>query len=175
MQSSHRAESLLWYLQKVDNSHRMVKRMNDESQKAINDAAKAVSPIRPLPILLSGPMPPYGAAWCATCVMIYIGTISNEPELHAYVISLAEAAAEAGANFVSIDLKDRDDLQLQPAMTVAPSSFFTEPMPVCWTHVKGFRHLTREEEKEMGPRRSQMQETQRLITGTAHKPVGDQL
>ena len=92
-----------------------------------------------LPIYLSGPRCLTGV-WCATCAMIYMGTVSSEPELQKYAQELADAAIKAEAQFLNIDLAERDDLQVQPAVTVGPSWVLPDgspPMPVCWTHLAG--------------------------------------
>jgi hypothetical protein len=127
---------------------------------------KAEVPDKPsLPIYLSGPMP-HGAVWCATCVMIYLGTVSAEEELQKYVRELHVQAVESGASLVSIDMAERDDLQLQPAVTVAPSTYFEVPMPVCWTHCKGYRFATAAE-KAAG-KTGMQQEKQIIIPGKAY-------
>jgi thiol-disulfide isomerase/thioredoxin len=117
-------------------------------------------PVRQFPIYLMGPMPHMGA-WCATCVMIYMGAVSAEPELQKYAKELTDAAIKGGADFVSIDLAQRDDLQLQPAVTVAPSTYSKMPMPVCWTHVCGIREPN-EEPKPQSP----------IVPGKAYRTRG---
>jgi len=100
--------------------------------------------------------------------MVFMGTISAEKEFQTYARDLTEKAIDAGASFVSIDFPERDDLQLQPAITVGPSwlldQYFTEldlptpaPMlPVCWTHLTGMppKHLRQQQERTHHPRQS---------------------
>lgn len=136
-----------------------------------------------IPIYLSGPMP--RTTWCAVCVMLFSGQISSEPEMQKYAMELTEAAIEAGASFVSIDLPERDDCQLLPAVTVAPSWLYRIPdwagmldidgepqswrypeLPVCWTHVAGIppKGMRSEQSPQQG-------QPSRLIAGKSYRPI----
>lgn len=124
----------------------------EKIQQAVDAAVKAsqeAAPVRIPAIYLSGPSAINGI-WCATCVMLFMGTVSAEPEFQEYAKEIHRNAMAAGASLVSIDLAARDDVQLQPAVTVAPSSYAPKgpPMPVCWTHVTGIRPATPEEVEE---------------------------
>lgn len=115
-------------------------------------------------IYLSGPMP--RGTWCATCVMLFMGTISAEVEFQDYVKTMHMEAMQAGAGCISVELKERENMQLQLAITVAPSEYFpSTPMPVCWTHVVGFRNPT-EAEKQSG--QSGPQQQSRIIPGKSY-------
>lgn len=91
-------------------------------------------------VYLTGPQA-HGNVWCATCAMILIGTASGDPEFQEYVKELMDAAIESGVNLLSIEIAESDQVQLQPAITVAPSQMFpgAGAMPVCWSHIAGFR------------------------------------
>lgn len=126
-----------------------------------------------IPMLLSGPMPVLSGAWCATCVMLYGGAVSMEPEFRRYAKELTETAVDAGHHFVSIDFPDRDDLQLQPAITVGPSWVLNDYRrsiglkeapysPVCWTHVAGIPP------REYWPTGDQQEGRSGLVRGKAY-------
>jgi hypothetical protein len=102
-----------------------------------NETEPMQSPVVPN-IYLSGPMP-VRSLWCAVCVMLFMGEISSEQEFRDYARKLTDDAMAANALLVSIDLAERDNLQLQPSITIAPSWVLANaaPMPVCWTHVAG--------------------------------------
>lgn len=91
-----------------------------------------------IPIYWSGPMP-HSSAWCATCAMLYAGELSADVATQEYVKEQHHKAADEGQHFCMLNIAEPDDMQLQPAITVAPSMYFDVPMPVCWTHIKGFR------------------------------------
>jgi hypothetical protein len=133
-------------------------------------------------IYLSGPMPTgMHLGWCATCVMVYMGTVSSEPELQQYARDLFAEARKAGAGCISIDLAERDDLLLQPAITVGPSTLYRVPdagafnvdgtpaykwpeLPVCWTHIKGMPPAVQQARTQQGPPTVQS----RLIQGKSY-------
>lgn len=90
----------------------------------------------PLPRLeLIGKTPPAGREWCATCAMIYLGTVSDDPLVQAHVRELTEAAMERGDSLITFRLPNREDKILRVAITTAPSMWFQNPMPVCWVHL----------------------------------------
>jgi hypothetical protein len=118
------------------------------------------SEIMAIPIYLSGPNPPIGSAWCAICIMLYAGTLGADPAQQEDLREKYTAALASGQTFLMYPLPERDEMQLQPAITVALCVLdeLPWPMPVCWTHVKGFRFKSGEERKHGQP-------GTRLITG----------
>lgn len=119
-----------------------------------------------IPIYIAGPTP-HGNVWCATCVMLYQGSMGADEEIRKSIREQYEAAVKVGRNFLLVALPDHDHIQLQPAITVAPSELFEVPMPVCWTHVKGYRFTTKAE-RQAGHRN-------RLIQGKKYTSSEDML
>ena len=101
-------------------------------------------------IILSGPQPDAPELFCATCAMIYMGALSANEAVQKEVQARTEKAYEQGKVLVAFTLEhlitlagEHRDLRLflHHAVTVAPSTHFDEPMPVCWSHIKGWRQV----------------------------------
>lgn len=108
-----------------------------------------------IPVYYTGPWPSSpGMPPCATCVILYTGTLNHQPEWQEWVKESHEKAEASGASFCQIDCPEPDGAlpQIQPAVTSAPSLYFPNMvMPVCWSHIIGYRYTTKEE-REAGHR-----------------------
>ena len=122
-----------------------------------------------IPVYLTGPKP-FGSTWCATCAVLWMGHVSNDPAMQKFVRKAESAAADAKQPYVAIELpEDSDTLPvLQLAVTVAPSVYSQTPMPVCWTHILPYRFPTKEERDKMKPADAAIGTQNPLIVGKAH-------
>lgn len=140
----------------------------EAAQEIIEEAVAEMARIPS--IYLSGPMPKRDEHWCATCVMLFMGDISSQPEFQDYARQMHSDAMAAGAHLVSIKLEQQDHHQLQPAITIGPSWLYREPdysgpfdsqgnpvmykhphLPVCWTHIMGIPPAKKGETKPQQP------------------------
>jgi hypothetical protein len=80
--------------------------------------------------------------------MIYMGEVASDEMMQEEVKNGHINAMQHGMSFFCFPLPDRDELQLQPAVTVGPSWAYRieantpdgwayPELPVCWTHIKG--------------------------------------
>lgn len=88
-------------------------------------------------IELIGKMPEEGV-FCATCCILYIGAVSADPEVQQGAREAVDRAIEQGEHWVTFLMPEREDKRLRYAVTMAPSVYFTQVMPVCWLHLQGF-------------------------------------
>lgn len=121
-----------------------------------------------IPIFITGPTAQtLGGLPCATCCILYGGTISADPLFQKYVKEGHEKAeAEGQAFYVASYPNEMDNLQIQPYVTVAPSYLFPDlgSMPVCWTHMIGYRQPTQAEREAAAAANEQV----KLIRGKAY-------
>lgn len=98
-----------------------------------------MSPRPPVIINLEGPHPPVGREWCATCAMLFLGDISQNPENQDATRRRVRRAEERGDDQVHFSLDTALTWRtLNLAVTTAPSVYFQMPMPVCWVHMQGY-------------------------------------
>lgn len=110
-----------------------------------------------LPVIeLSGMLPRRGEYWCATCAILYIGSVNNDPDCQKKVQELVQKvmAEDDGKTFLPIvyfDLPLIPWRRLRPAITIAPSVYLQYAAPVCWVHLQGYAHQRMEESPPPAP------------------------
>jgi hypothetical protein len=120
---------------------------DDGIDEAVADIQEKLK-LAKIAIYLAGQMPRTGLGWCASCCMIYMGELFADDQVQQQVRDAHQDAARSGQTLMVFTLPERDELQLQPAVTVGPSwayriegntpSGWEYPdAPVCWTHIKG--------------------------------------
>lgn len=88
------------------------------------------------PILeLIGQLPEMGTYICATCAQMYLGAVSESPEIVTDIRERIRKATAAGVPSVRFVLPVIKDKPLRQAVTIAPSNYLVYPAPVCWVHM----------------------------------------
>lgn len=111
---------------------------------------------------LIGQLPQLGEYWCATCAQMYLGAVSDDPELVAIIRELIRKTMDRGDSSVNFKLPDIKMKPLRYAVTIAPSMYFAYPAPVCWVHMVPYSPQMQQEAAGNGGTRSQ------LIPGKHH-------
>lgn len=94
-------------------------------------------PLPKIRLEYAGMEPPPGRQWCATCAVLYMGAISTDPNNKTLVAAMIEENLSYNVPVVNFPLPRHEFYILRIAITVAPSVYFTYPMPVCWVHLEG--------------------------------------
>jgi|SRR5215471_15374049 len=81
--------------------------------------------------------------YCATCCMLYIGTVSADPEVQESARRTVHHALENKQETVDFHLPKVWHKVVRLSVTVAWSVIFPvehgyPPMPVCWSHIQGY-------------------------------------
>lgn len=87
-------------------------------------------------VFINGPAMGMGCS-CATCVILYVSEINEDKRQHTAMAAAIAHADDIGKAILYFDLPELNHFPIQEAVTVAPSSHFRTPMPVCMTHVMG--------------------------------------
>jgi hypothetical protein len=66
-----------------------------------------------------------------------MGEVSADPEVQAAVKEKVASAEEQGLTRTEFRLPPVWHKRLRRAITIAPSVYFQQPMPVCWVHLQG--------------------------------------